>query len=666
MPNVHKNSRHMVEIKSVTEKGFGVGEIGGFVVFVDGALPDEKIDALIVKVKKNYGYGKIMQIVKPSPFRVKSTCGVAANCGGCQFRHCEYSAQLAFKKQFVITALEKIGGFVAPPVLDVIGMENPSRYRNKAVFPVVPARQARSGHRGHVSESTHSLEAVGSFPAHEKARQARSEHRGHVSESTHSLEAVGSFPAHEKKSRRVSLADSFLQNKKARQERSGHRGHVSAATHSLEAGGSFLAHKKIVDVSVSNISDFSIGMYAARSHRLIEVDDCEIQHESHVGVLAVIKEHMRRHKISAYDEIAHKGLVRHIVVRTSFATHEVMVTIVLNGKKLPHSGELVENLAATGVTTVLTNKNTAKNNTIFDGAEENFRILHGTGFIREKIGDIEFELSAPSFFQVNPVQTKILYEIAIAQADLNGTQYAIDAHCGVGTVTLYAAARQARNGHREHVSAATHALEAGRALPPHEEARQAHSGNREHVSEATHALEAGRALPPHEEARQAHSGNREHVSEATHALEAGRALPPHEKTRQAHPILGIDIVPAAISDAKKNAAKNGITNAEFICGATEEVLPKLMTSPAKIPDIIFLDPPRKGCDRILLDAIISAKIPRVVYISCDPATFARDAKILAAGGYSLDTVQPVDMFPHTGKVETVSLLRRADRIPKGC
>ena len=606
MPNVHKNSRHMVEIKSVTEKGFGVGEIGGFVVFVDGALPDEKIDALIVKVKKNYGYGKIMQIVKPSPFRVKSTCGVAANCGGCQFRHCEYSAQLAFKKQFVITALEKIGGFVAPPVLDVIGMENPSRYRNKAVFPVVPARQARSGHRGHVSESTHSLEAVGSFPAHEKARQARSEHRGHVSESTHSLEAVGSFPAHEKKSRRVSLADSFLQNKKARQERSGHRGHVSAATHSLEAGGSFLAHKKIVDVSVSNISDFSIGMYAARSHRLIEVDDCEIQHESHVGVLAVIKEHMRRHKISAYDEIAHKGLVRHIVVRTSFATHEVMVTIVLNGKKLPHSGELVENLAATGVTTVLTNKNTAKNNTIFDGAEENFRILHGTGFIREKIGDIEFELSAPSFFQVNPVQTKILYEIAIAQADLNGTQYAIDAHCGVGTVTLYAAARQARNGHREHVSA------------------------------------------------------------ATHALEAGRALPPHEKTRQAHPILGIDIVPAAISDAKKNAAKNGITNAEFICGATEEVLPKLMTSPAKIPDIIFLDPPRKGCDRILLDAIISAKIPRVVYISCDPATFARDAKILAAGGYSLDTVQPVDMFPHTGKVETVSLLRRADRIPKGC
>lgn len=466
----HKNSRHVIEIKSVTEKGFGVGDIGGFVSLVDGALPGEKIDTLVVKVKKNYGYGKLVQIVTASPFRIKPACRVAEQCGGCQFQHCDYSAQLGFKKQFVQDALEKIGGLSEPPVLDVIGMENPARYRNKAVFPVVPLASEQ--------------------------KQSMSDTRRH----------------------------------------------------------GFAIAKSV------------IGMYAPRSHRIIEIDDCGIQHEAHVGVLAAVREHMRRRKISAYDEVAHKGLVRHIVIRTSLATGEIMVVLVANGRTIPKSAELVEKLAALGVTTILVNENTAKTNTIFG---EGFEILHGTGIIREKIGDILFELSAPSFFQVNPVQTNILYETAISRAGLDGSQCVIDAHCGVGTVALFAA-------------------------------------------------------------------------------------------RRAKSVLGVDIVQAAVADAKKNAALNGITNAEFICGAAEAVLPEIMTRPGEAPDVIFLDPPRKGCDRVLLDAIIAARIPRVVYISCDPATLARDVKILAAGGYAIAEVQPVDMFPFTGKVECVSVLRRTN------
>lgn len=461
-----KNSRHAIEIREVTAKGFGIGNIGGFAVFVDGALPGDVVSALIVKVKKTYAYAKILQIITPSPFRIKSPCAVSEKCGGCQWQHCEYSAQLGFKKQIVTNALERIGGVKNPPVFDVLGMENPARYRNKAVFPIVPAK---------------------------------------------------------------------------------------------------------------NRDGFAIGMYAPRSHRLVEVADCGIQHAAHVEILAAVKDFMRRRKISAYDETTHTGIMRHVVIRTSLATGEVMVILVANGR-LPAGLEL-------DAATVLVNKNTSRGNTIFG---EEFRVLTGGGFIRERLGDIEYQLSAPSFFQVNPVQARVLYETAIAQAGLDGTQIVIDAHAGVGGVALFAAK------HAKHV-------------------------------------------------------------------------------------LGVDIVKTAVADAKKNAALNGIENAEFICGAAEEIIPLLLSSRGetffgkkaspRTPlqknshfnciDVIFLDPPRKGCDAALLDALIAAQIPKIVYISCDPATLARDVKILTVGGYKLTAAQPVDMFPFTGKVETSVLLCRA-------
>jgi len=447
-----KNTQHEIEIQSVTAKGFGVGYIDGFTVFVEGGLPGDKLNVRILKAKTRYGFAKIVKILTPSPHRIESPCPVSDRCGGCQWQHAEYSAQLGYKKQLVVDALERIGHVKNPPVLDVLGMSSsPIHYRNKAVFPVVP--------------------------------------------------------------------------------------------HNNEDG-------------------FAIGMFAPRSHRIVEVDYCNIQHPAHVEVLKIVKKHMRDNKVTPYDETTHRGLMRFISIRTSLATGEVMVVLTINGNKFPHERALAEDLAKAGVTTVVISRHTAKSNVVLG---DRFRVISGTGFISEDIGHVTYQISAPSFFQVNPVQAKALYEIAVAQANIKN-KTVIDAHVGAGGVSLYA---------------------------------------------------------------------------AKHAKE----------------IIGVDIVPEAIEDGQKNAEINGVTNLRFICGAAEEVIPPILQE-TDAPQLIFLDPPRKGCDPALLKAIISAKIEEIVYISCDPATFARDVKILIEGGYELVTVQPVDMFPHTGKVETTALLCR--------
>ena len=448
-----KNSRHTIEITGVTSKGFGVGQVNNFLLFVDGGLTGDILEIHVLKTKTRYGYGKITNILTPSPSRIESPCPVSMKCGGCQWQNCDYSAQLRFKKQIVIDALTRIGGVSNPAVNDVIGMENPERYRNKAVFPVVP--NANNG--------------------------------------------------------------------------------------------------------------FSIGMYMARTHRIVEVTDCRIQHIAHVSVLEVVSEYMRGNNISAYDEITHTGIMRFIMVRTSIYTNEIMVVLVINAKSLPNESQLVEELSKIGITTTVISVHKSKGNTVLG---EHFRILNGSGFITERIGDTKYQISAPSFFQVNPVQTKVLYDVAVQQAGLNdsiGNQVVFDAHVGAGGVALYSA-------------------------------------------------------------------------------------------KKAKQVIGVDIIQSAINDAEKNAILNDINNATFIKGAAEDLAPELLKNYK--PDIVFLDPPRKGNESALLEAIISAEIKKVVYISCDPATLARDIKKLIEGGYTLITAQPVDMFPFTGKIETSVLLTK--------
>ena len=451
---VKKNDNITIEIENVTAKGFGIAKVNDFVLFTDGGLPGDKLDIKVIKVNKTYGYGKIQRILSPSMHRIKSPCPVSDKCGGCQWQHCDYQAQLGFKKQIVTDALTRIGGLTDPPVSDVIGMGIPQPYRNKAVFPVVP---------------------------HDEGF-------------------------------------------------------------------------------------FAIGMYAPRSHRIIPITKCEIQHPAHIPVIKIVGDFMRRHKIDAYDEITHTGIVRHIIIRTSQATGEIMAVLVVNADSLPKENKLAAALADIGATTVLINRHKAKSNAVMG---DNFRILTGEGFIREQIGRTWYQLSAPSFFQINPIQTAVLYDIAVSMANLTGNEVVMDAHVGVGGMALAAAGK-------------------------------------------------------------------------------------------AKQVIGVDIVPEAIADAKKNAAINGISNAKFVCGVAEEIIPKILADGVSAPDVIFLDPPRKGCDNALLDALIAAEIKTIVYVSCDPATLARDIKRLIQGGYNLVAVQPVDMFPMTGKVETVVLLCRAD------
>jgi 23S rRNA (uracil1939-C5)-methyltransferase len=460
-----KNTVLTLTVESVNAKGFGIARVDGFVLLIENALPGEHIEARVIKVKTRYGYGKIQKILLPSPHRHEPLCAVSGTCGGCQFSHCNYPEQLRIKKQIVVDALERIGGVSSPPVGDVLGMGDGSqldsclRYRNKAVFPVVP-----------------------------------------------------------------------------------------------------------VD------SHFAVGMYAPRSHRIVEFDDCLLQHRVHVPVIAVIKEYMRLHNIPAYNETTHTGTMRQIIIRTSRATGEVMVVLVVNADRLPGETAFASALIEqAGVTTVIFNAHTARTNAVVG---TRFRTMRGTGYIEEKIGNVRYKISAPSFFQVNTVQAKVLYDTALEM--IGDTLFLLDAHAGTGGIALYAAANSRL---------------------------------------------------------------------------------PHMK------ITGIDIFAPAIDDAKKNAVLNGITNAHFVTGAAEELIPQMLSNvDGGNPQAVVLDPPRRGCDTALLDALINARIPKIVYVSCDPATFARDVKYLCAGGYVLERVQPIDMFPLTGHVEVVALLCRTVRV----
>ena len=319
-----KNDTYTINIKNVTAKGFGIGHVGDYVLFVDGGLPGDRLAVRVLKVKPRYGYGKIQRILRSSVHRIESPCPVSDRCGGCQWQHCDYQAQLGFKKDIVTDALVRIGGLSDVKVEDVIGMHVPQPYRNKAIFPVVPV-----GDEG-----------------------------------------------------------------------------------------------------------FAIGMYAPRSHRIISVSMCAIQHPAHVPVLEVVREHMRQYKIKAYDETTHSGLMRYILVRTSLATDEIMVAMIINGSGLPKENKLAAALTSIRATTVLINRHETKGNAVMG---DDFRILSGEGFIRERIGAIWYQLSPPSFFQINPVQTAVLYDVAIKMAGLTGSEIVMDAHVGVGGVALMAA-----------------------------------------------------------------------------------------------------------------------------------------------------------------------------------------------------------------------------------
>lgn len=308
-----------------------------------------------------------------------------------------------------------------------------------------------------------------------------------------------------------------------------------------------------------------IGFYKKKSHDLISTDECIIQHEVNDKIIKIIKTYIRAYNVSIYDEKTHKGLLRHLVTKVGFTTGEVMIVLVANGKKLPYLKELASVLKENipGFKTLVVNVNTQKTNVIL--GKENI-VAYGDGMIRDYIGELVFEISPLSFFQVNPLQTEVLYNKALEYANLGENDTVFDIYCGIGTISLFLA-------------------------------------------------------------------------------------------QKAKKVYGIEIVEDAIKDAKRNAKINNMDNVEFYVGKAEEVVPK-MYKEGKRANVVVVDPPRKGCDEKVLDTIVSMEPDRVVYVSCNPSTLARDLAYLNERGYKCHEIQPVDMFPHSVHVENVAWLSR--------
>ena len=468
-----KNEVLEMEITDLGSEGEGIGRTGAFLWFVKDALPGDRIRASVMKVKKNYGYARLQEILAPGPDRTAPACPVARQCGGCTLQAMDYTAQLRFKENKVRNNLLRIGGIPEETLQEVfhpvIGMKDPFRYRNKAQFPVGNTK-----------------------------------------------------------------------------------------------------------------TGVAAGFYAGRTHSIIPCEDCLLGVEENKAITKEVLSWMGEDRVPAYDEESGSGFVRHILIRKGFQSGQIMVCLVTNGEKPQgagksygkDSGKSSGAMAAAaerlmklpGVVTVVQNINRERTNVIL-GRES--RTLAGPGFITDSIGGTVFEISAQSFYQVNPVQTEKLYGTALEYAHLTGNETVWDLYCGIGTISLFLA-------------------------------------------------------------------------------------------KKAGKVRGVEIVPQAIEDAKRNAARNGISNAEFFVGRAEEVLPAWYAEQQRKPegtrekiDVIVVDPPRKGCDEQCLKTMLAMAPDRIVYVSCDSATLARDLKyLLADGRYTLKEVQPVDMFPQTVHVET--------------
>lgn len=316
-------------------------------------------------------------------------------------------------------------------------------------------------------------------------------------------------------------------------------------------------------VGMDKDGNIKLGVYAERSHNIIETKECKIQDKLSQNIVNDIYEWIIENKIEVYNEENQTGSIRHIIIRIGKKTGEVMVTLVTNTEKIEKEDELVKYIIEkySEIKTIVKNINGRNTNVIL--GNEN-KVLYGDGYIYDYLGDFKFKISPMSFYQVNPVQTEKLYSKAIEYADLTGGETIFDLYCGIGTIGIFA-------------------------------------------------------------------------------------------SKKAGKLYGIETIKEAIEDAKENAKINKIENAEFFVGDVENALPEFISQRNIRPDVVFVDPPRKGCDKLALDTIKKIEPKRIVYISCNPATLARDLKILEEK-YELKNISICDMFPFTSHVECVSVL----------
>lgn len=409
----------------------------GRAVFVPGALPGEEVEAEIVREQERYAVARLLRVLSPSADRRGSDCPHSGECGGCQARHMSYALSLRLKRQRVIDALERIGGFKEPEVLETLGMEDPKRYRNKAEYAV--------------------------------------------------------------------------------------------------EGG-------------------KIGLRRADSRSILPVEDCLLQDEKSVQAMRALRPWLAAHPATP---------LKYLVTRVSRAG-DLMAA-------LSYEGGFDASDAARALSSALPRLKSLYGCRLRPGhahaLDGDCRLIFGEKALSEELGGTLFSLGPQTFFQVNPVQAEALYEAAREFAGLSGGELVVDAYCGAGSIGLYLAGK------------------------------------------------------------------------------AGR-------------VVGVEVVPEAVADARESAARAGLAEkVEFIEGRAEKVLPELLKQ-GLAPGVVVVDPPRKGLDAALTRALIEAAPGRVVYVSCDPGTLARDLKMLREGGYALKKVQPVDMFPWTAHVECVALMSR--------
>lgn len=452
-----KNQEILLTIEDFTKEGEGLGKYQGFPLFVKDTVIGDKVKVAITKVKKNYGYARLLEILEPSGDRVVPPCPVARQCGGCKIQQLSYEKQKEFKWNLVANCLKRIGGFtdIEEKMEPIYGMENPWHYRNKAQYPI-----------------------------------------------------------------------------------------------GLDKEGKIVA-----------------GFYAGRTHSIVPNTNCLIQAEVNQEILKIILRYLDKNHLRPYDEKTHTGLVRHVLTRVGFVTGEIMVCLVLNGKKeqLKNVSFLLEDLKKIpGMTSIIVNTNKAKTNKILG---DTCQTLWGKDYIEDYIGNVRYQIGPLSFFQVNPAQTKVLYSKALEYADLQGEEVVWDLYCGIGTISLFLA----------------------------------------------------------------------------------------QKARQ---VYGVEIIKEAIDDARHNAALNAMDNVEFFVGKAEDIVPAEYERTGIRPDVIVVDPPRKGCESSLLHTMTEMNPSRIVYVSCDPGTLARDCKILCEEGYAISRVAVVDQFGHSCHVETIVLIQK--------
>lgn len=466
-PSLRRGDTIRLTVDKAAFEGRAVGRHEGLVVFIDGAVPGDVVEAQVYRKKKQFAEARLERVLEASPERVQPPCTHFGVCGGCTWQHMRYETQCAWKREHVRDAFERLGGFSDLPVHDTLAVPEPFWYRNKMEYSFGEMRWLLPDELGTVDR------------------------------------------------------DAEL---------------------------------------------FALGLHVPKRYdRILHIEACHLESPESNAILQATRSFFLHHGIPAYSTRTHTGDLRHLVIREGKHTGERMVFLVCTQR----NDALMEEYAAIlrdpalGVSTFVQGVTQRKSSVAV--AEEEI-IRFGDGIIRERLGDNVYRISPTSFFQTNTLQAERLYDLAMAAAELRPDDVVWDLYCGTGSISLHIA---------RHVRA----------------------------------------------------------------------------------VVGVELHPAAVADARRNAADNGIDNAEFHVADIVDFLDPVRQAATPWPDVIVVDPPRAGLHPRVAEAIGASAVQRLVYVSCNPATSARDCALLREHGYVVEQVTPVDMFPHTWHIECVIRLR---------